>query len=77
MPNKGIKELYFGNLKDLYDAENLQLKALFKMAKAASATELRQRFEEHLKQTLGHEQRLGQIFNSLDESPKGQWAWRG
>ena len=42
------------------------------MAKAASSDELRTGFEEHLEQTKGHVQRLEEIFESLDESPKGK-----
>lgn len=72
MPNEGLKELYLDELKDLYNAENQLLKALPKMAKAASSEELRQGFEEHLEQTRGHVERLEKIFKSLDESPKGK-----
>jgi ferritin-like metal-binding protein YciE len=42
------------------------------MAKAASSDELRTGFEEHLEQTKVHVQRLEEIFESLDESPKGK-----
>ena len=72
MPNEALKELYIEELKDLYSAENQLVKALPKMAKAAESDELRQGFEEHLQQTKGHVQRLEQIFESLDESPKGK-----
>ena len=48
MANEGLKELYIDELKDLYNAENQLLKALPKMAKAASSEELRQGFNEHL-----------------------------
>jgi ferritin-like metal-binding protein YciE len=72
MPNEGLKELYIDELKDLYNAENQLVKALPKMAKAASSEELRSGFEEHLEQTKGHVQRLEQIFEMLDESPKGK-----
>jgi ferritin-like metal-binding protein YciE len=72
MPNKGLKELYIDELKDLYNAENQLVKALPKMAKATSSDELRQGFEEHLEQTRGHVQRLEEIFESLGESPKGK-----
>ena len=72
MPNEGFKELYIDELKDLYNAENQLLKALPKMAKAASSEELRQGFEEHLEQTRGHVERLEEIFKSLDENPKGK-----
>ena len=72
MPNEGLKELYIDELKDLYNAENQLLKALPKMAKAASSDDLRQGFEEHLEQTRGHVERLEQIFESMEESPKGK-----
>src|SRR6185369_7753399 len=57
---------------DLYSAENQLVKALPKMAKAASSEELRQGFEKHLEQTRGQVQRLEQIFASLEENPKGK-----
>jgi ferritin-like metal-binding protein YciE len=72
MPNQGLKELYIDELKDLYNAENQLVKALPKLARAAASDELRQGFEEHLEQTKGHVQRLEQIFEMLDESPKGK-----
>src|ERR1700730_1722648 len=72
MPTDGLKELYVDELKDLYNAENQLVKALPKMAKAASSEELRQGFEEHLEQTKEHVQRLERVFKALDESPKGK-----
>ena len=72
MPNENLKKLYVDELKDLFSAENQLLEALPKMAKAASSDELRTGFEEHLEQTKVHVQRLEEIFESLDESPKGK-----
>jgi ferritin-like metal-binding protein YciE len=72
MPDQGLKELYIDELKDLYSAENQLVKALPKMAKAASSDELRRGLEEHLEQTKGHVQRLEKIFQALRESPKGK-----
>src|SRR5207245_3125482 len=72
MPNDNLKKLYVDELKDLFSAENQLLKALPKMAKAASSEELRAGFEEHLEQTKGHVQRLEQIFKMLNENPKGK-----
>jgi ferritin-like metal-binding protein YciE len=72
MANEGLRDLYIDELKDLYNAENQLVKALPKMAKAASSDELRRGFEVHLEQTRGHVQRLEHIFKSLDESPKGK-----
>ena len=72
MSEQGLKELYIDELKDLYSAENQLVKALPKMAKAASSDELREGFEKHLEQTRGHVQRLEKIFQALGESPKGK-----
>jgi ferritin-like metal-binding protein YciE len=72
MPTKELRDLYIAELKDLYNAENQLVKALPKMAKAASSPKLRQGFEEHLDQTKGHVQRLEEIFKLLKESPKGK-----
>jgi ferritin-like metal-binding protein YciE len=72
MADKGLRELYIDELKDLYSAENQLVKALPKMAKGADSEELRQGFEEHLEQTKGHVQRLEEIFEALRESPKGK-----
>jgi ferritin-like metal-binding protein YciE len=67
-----IDKLLTEELKDLYSAENQITKALPKMAKAASSSELRKAFEHHLKETEGHVQRLEQIFEMLGGSPKGK-----
>jgi len=72
MQEQGLKQLYIDELKDLYSAENQLVKALPKLVKGAQSNELRQGFEEHLKQTKGHVQRLEQIFEMLGESPKGK-----
>jgi ferritin-like metal-binding protein YciE len=72
MPNESLKQLYIDELKDLFSAENQLVKALPKMAKAASSEELRTGFEKHLEQTKSHVQRLEEIFQSLGESPKGK-----
>ncbi len=67
-----LKKLYIGELKDLFSAESQLVKALPKMAKAASSDELRAGFENHLEQTKVHVQRLEEIFKSLNESPTGK-----
>ena len=67
-----LEQLYISELRDLYSAENQLLKALPKMAKGASSNELKEAFEKHLEQTRGHAERLEQIFQQLDESPKGK-----
>jgi ferritin-like metal-binding protein YciE len=67
-----LKHLYVEELKDLFSAESQMVKALPKMAKAATSEELRAGFEEHLEQTKRHIVRLEEIFKALRESPKGK-----
>lgn len=54
MQESSLKELYLKELRDIYDAEKQITKALPKMAKAASSSQLRQGFEMHLDQTKNH-----------------------
>lgn len=72
MAEEGLRDLYIDELKDLYNAENQLVKALPKMAKAATSQKLSSGFTEHLEQTKGHIERLETIFKQLDESPKGK-----
>jgi ferritin-like metal-binding protein YciE len=66
------RDLLVEELKDLYSAENQLLKALPKMAKAATSEELREAFETHLEETRNQIQRLEKIGKRLDESMKGK-----
>jgi ferritin-like metal-binding protein YciE len=72
MEKNALRELYVEELRDIYNAENQLVKALPRMARAATSEDLRAGFEEHLKQTKGHVQRLEQIFAELDEKPTGK-----
>jgi len=72
MPKDLLRALYVNELKDLYNAETQLVKALPKMAKGSSNAELRQGFEEHLRQTSEHVSRLEQIFEMLGEKPAGK-----
>ncbi len=65
-----LRDLLVRELSDIYSAERQLLKALPRMAKAASFPELRQAFETHTKQTQGHVARLDDVFASLGEKPK-------
>ena len=67
-----LQKLYTNELRDLYNAENQLLKALPKMAKAASSPELKQAFEKHLAQTKTHVERLEEVFKEIGEKPKGK-----
>lgn len=67
-----LHDLFVDELKDLYGAENQILKALPKMAKAASSEDLVDAFESHLKETEGQVERLEKICQDLGVSPKGK-----
>ncbi len=56
-------------LKALYDVEKELVKALPKMAKKASDGELKTAFQDHLKETEVHVDRLEECFELLDVKP--------
>jgi ferritin-like metal-binding protein YciE len=66
-----LQDLYVEQLKDLYSAETQLLKALPKMAEAASDAQLKQGFELHAQQTQVQIERLEQIFEELGEKSSG------
>lgn len=73
MSLSSLHDLFVDELKDLYSAENQLIKALPKMAKAASASELRRGFEKHLTQTTQHAERLHRILTTiLNDTAKGK-----
>jgi ferritin-like metal-binding protein YciE len=73
MANAGtIHDAFVEELRDTYDAEKQLIKALPKMAKAATSAELRSAFETHLEETRGHVERLEQVFETLEEKVKGK-----
>lgn len=72
MKIENLRDMLVDELKDLYNAENQLVKVLPKMAKAASAKDLRAAFEAHLDETKGHVERLEEVCTKLDVSPKGK-----
>jgi ferritin-like metal-binding protein YciE len=67
-----IRDLLIEEMRDLYDAEKQLVKALPKMAKAASNSGLSQAFAHHLEETKGHVQRLEQAFQMLGVRARGK-----
>ena len=67
-----LEDILTDELKDLYSAENQLVKALASMAKGVDSEDLRSIFDEHLKQTRKHVERLETICQKLDISPKGK-----
>src|SRR5688572_10038186 len=72
MQAEDLRDLYIDQLKDLYNAETQLIKALPKMAKAASNDELKNAFQTHLEETRVHAQRIEQIMQGMGERPKGK-----
>ena len=72
MKIESLRDLYVEQLKDLYNAEQQLIKALPKMAKAASSEELRAAFESHLEETRQHAQRIETIFEQMGEKARGK-----
>ncbi len=60
-----LKDLLVDELKDLYSAEQQLVKALPKMAKAATNEALKDGFNSHLEETRGHVERLEEAFAKL------------
>jgi ferritin-like metal-binding protein YciE len=69
---KTLDDLFLDTLKDIYYAERQILKALPKMAKAATAPDLKAGFEKHQDETEGHVERLEQIFELLGKPARGK-----
>src|SRR5689334_2057478 len=66
-----LQDLFFDELRELYDAEKQLAKALPRMAGAASSPKLRTVFETHLRETEEQVVRLDQIFEQLGEKTTG------
>ncbi|EEF59343.1 ferritin-like domain-containing protein [Pedosphaera parvula] len=69
---KDLRELFIEELADIYSAEQQLVKALPKMAKAASSDQLREGIEQHLEQTEEHVHRLEQVFEIFGEKAKAK-----
>ena len=67
-----LEELLVDELKDLYSAENQIIKALPRMAKAATSPELRRAFERHLEETRRQVERLDEIGEELEMKMTGK-----
>lgn len=69
---KTLKDLFLHELGDMYDAERRIVKALPKMAKAATDEDLKNAFQSHLEETEGHVKKLERVFLAFDQKPKGK-----
>ena len=69
---ESLEVLLEQEVKDLYNAETQLVKALPKMAKAASSPGLKDAFTSHLEETKGHVSRLEEVAKILGVTPKGK-----
>ncbi len=69
---KTLNNLFMNELADMYDAERRIIKALPKMAKAATCPDLKKAFQSHLKETQGQVKKLEQVFISLGMKARGK-----
>ena len=67
-----LHDAFIDELRDAYDAEKQLIKALKKMARAATSPELRDAFESHMQETEGQVSRLEEVFGLLEEKPRGK-----
>lgn len=67
-----LEEVLVEDLQDLLSAESQLVKALPKMAKAATHPKLKLAFTKHLEETKGHVERLKQAFELLGQKAKAK-----
>ena len=67
-----LRDAFIDELRDAYDGERQLMKALPRMAKAASSASLRSAFEGHLRETKGQVAMLERVFASLGEKVRGK-----
>lgn len=72
MKIESLQDLFAHELKDLYSAEKQLLKGLEKMSSSASHEALRAAFEQHMKETEAHVERIEKIMSGMDNAPHGE-----
>ena len=67
-----LQDALIDEVRDLYHAEKQLVKALPRMAKAATSDALRDAIESHLAETETQVSRLEQVFDLLEEKPRAK-----
>ena len=67
-----LHDLLIDELKDIYWAEKQLVKSLPKMQKAATTSELKQAFADHLEATKEHVMRLEEAFKLMDKKSQAK-----
>jgi ferritin-like metal-binding protein YciE len=65
-----LLDAFLNKVRDIYDAERQLIRALERLARAASSPDLREAFEEHVDETRAHVDRLEQVFETFNEKPR-------
>ncbi len=67
-----LRELFIEQLQDIYWAEKKLVKTLPKMAEAATSSQLKKAFTNHLEETKNQVIRLEQVFETIGEKAKAK-----
>jgi len=67
-----LGDYFYDALKDIYWAEKALTKALPKMSKNATDTQLKKAFDNHLQETKKQIERLDQVFQKLGKRAQGK-----
>ena len=67
-----LQSLFLDELKDVYHAEKQLVRALPRLAKAASSPELQKAFTNHLRETEGQIKRLERVFKEIGQTPRAK-----
>ena len=67
-----LQKFFVDQLKDMHYAENELLKGLEEMKNASSTEELQDAFDDHIKQTQRHVQRLEKVFRMIGKEAESE-----
>jgi len=67
-----LQDVYLDELRDLYNMETQLTKAMPRIAKAVSHSELKNTLDSHLQETETHVERLEQVFEMAGQKVRGK-----
>ena len=65
-----LRDAFLNEVRDIHDAERQLIRALDRLAKAASSPDLREAFEAHVDKTRAHVDRLERVLEVFNEKPR-------
>jgi ferritin-like metal-binding protein YciE len=72
MPIKSMQDLLVNELRDIYSAERIALRAYPRLRRLIQTDELRDAVDRHLEQTRGQVERVEQAFEKMDVRARGR-----